>query len=53
MLASVLQVVGAVLVAVAAFLVAPWLGFAVAGVAAIVFGLAMERGATIEDDRAR
>ncbi len=43
-LALALQVVGAVALIVGAFLVAPWVGFVVAGVCGLAFGIALERG---------
>jgi hypothetical protein len=42
-LAAALQIAGAAALAVAGWLVAPALGLAVAGVALVVFGLAVER----------
>lgn len=42
-LAALLEVLGAVALTVAAWTVAPGLGLAAAGVALIVFGLALER----------
>lgn len=42
-LAAALQILGAVALAAAGWVVAPALGLAVAGVALIVFGLAAER----------
>jgi len=41
-LAALLQIAGAVALAVAGWMVAPALGLAVAGVALVVFGLAVE-----------
>lgn len=41
--ADVLQVLGIALMGVAGFLIATWLGFAVLGVGALVFGIALER----------
>jgi hypothetical protein len=41
--AAVLQVLGAVALTVAGAFIAPALGFAVAGVALVAFGLAVER----------
>lgn len=45
MLATVLQVVGAVAFVVMGFLVAPAVGFAVVGVVLVLAGLIVERGA--------
>jgi hypothetical protein len=42
--ALALQVIGLALLATGAFLVAPWVGFVVAGLAAVAFGVALERG---------
>ena len=42
-LAAALQIAGAAALVVAGWLVAPALGLAVAGVAMVVFGLAVER----------
>jgi hypothetical protein len=41
-IASVMQVLGVVCVAVGAFLIGPAVGFIVAGVCAVVFGVALE-----------
>lgn len=43
-LAAALQVLGAVALTAAGWSVAPGLGLAVAGVALVLFGLAVERG---------
>ena len=43
-IALALQVAGAVALAVGFALLAPWLGLVVAGVLALVFGVALERG---------
>ena len=42
-LAALLEVLGAVALTAAAWIVAPGLGLAVAGVALVIFGLALER----------
>lgn len=42
--ALALQVAGSAALIVGAFLVAPWLGFVVAGVCGLAFGVALERG---------
>ena len=42
-LAAVLQIAGATAIAIAGWLVAPALGIALAGIALVVFGLAVER----------
>jgi hypothetical protein len=44
LLATILQVIGAISLVVAAFIVHIALGFAVLGVGAVLFGLALERG---------
>ena len=43
-LALALQAAGALALIVGAFLVAPWLGFFIAGVCGLAFGIALERG---------
>lgn len=43
-LAALLEVLGAVALTAAGWTVAPSLGLAVAGIALVVFGLALERG---------
>ena len=43
-LALALQVAGAAALIVGAFLVAPWVGFVIAGVCGLAFGIALERG---------
>jgi integral membrane sensor domain MASE1 len=43
-IALALQVAGCVALIVGAALVAPWLGFVVAGVCGLAFGIALERG---------
>jgi len=43
-IALALQIVGCVALIVGAALVAPWLGFVVAGVCGLAFGVALERG---------
>lgn len=43
--ALALQVIGLALLATGGFLVAPWVGFVLAGVACVAFGIAVERGA--------
>jgi hypothetical protein len=42
--ALALQVAGSAALITGAFLVAPWLGFIVAGVCGLAFGIALERG---------
>ena len=42
-LAAVLQIAGAIAIAIAGWLIAPALGIALAGIALVVFGLAVER----------
>jgi len=42
--ALALQVAGAAALIVGCALVAPWLGFVVAGVCGLAFGIALERG---------
>ena len=42
--ALALQIAGCLALIVGAFLVAPWLGFVVAGVCGLAFGVALERG---------
>lgn len=43
-LALALQAAGALALIVGAFLVAPWVGFVIAGVCGLAFGIALERG---------
>ena len=43
-LAFALQIAGAACLIAGSFIVAPWLGFVTAGVCALVFGVALERG---------
>ena len=43
-LAAALQILGVAALAAAGWLVAPALGIAVAGIALVVFGIAVERG---------
>jgi hypothetical protein len=43
-IALALQIVGCLALVIGAALVVPWLGFVVAGVCALAFGIALERG---------
>jgi hypothetical protein len=43
-IALALQIAGCVALIIGAALVAPWLGFVVAGVCGVLFGVALERG---------
>jgi hypothetical protein len=43
-IALALQIIGCLALVVGGALVVPWLGFVIAGVCALAFGIALERG---------